>query len=139
MRVWSRSTRGTSLRSATRPSSTPPSGLDSLLRQIRKTRWVTRSLGSSRTSCWPVLPLVSPRPWLHQEGVGHRGYCPLLERKPCERAEVLPHPGPELCLQGHHQSPVRHPQGCLSHRQVCHEHCLWWFCRNPVPSLRVLP
>merc|ERR1712107_599573 len=37
-------------------------------------------------------------PWLHQEGVGHRGYCPLLERKPRQRAEVLPHPGPELCL-----------------------------------------
>merc|ERR1712200_235236 len=33
-------------------------------RQIRKARWVTRSLGSSRTSCWLVLPLVSPRPWL---------------------------------------------------------------------------
>merc|ERR1712107_359875 len=57
-------------------------------------------------------------PWLHQEGVGHRGYCPLLERKPRQRAEVLPHPGPELCLQGHHQGPVRHPQGCLSNRQV---------------------
>merc|ERR1712107_914636 len=41
---------------------------------------------------------------------GHRGYCPLLERKPRQRAEVLPHPGPELCLQGHHQGPVRHPK-----------------------------
>merc|ERR1712156_418885 len=33
-------------------------------RQIRKARWVTRSLGSSRTSCWPVWLLVSPRPLL---------------------------------------------------------------------------
>merc|ERR1712088_321754 len=35
------------------------------LQTSQQTRWVTpRSLGSLRTSCWPVWPPVSPRPWL---------------------------------------------------------------------------
>merc|ERR1712110_93266 len=40
--------------------------LDSLLQEnlCKLSRWLTRSLGSLRTSCWPVWPLVSPRPWL---------------------------------------------------------------------------
>ena len=45
---------------------------------------------------------------------GGAGLCVLLARQPGQRGALLPHPGLQLCLQGHHQGPV--PQVLLQNR-----------------------
>merc|ERR1711936_936128 len=45
----------------------------------------------------------------------------------------------QLCLQGHHQVYLCHPQDCPPVAEVRHQHCLRWCRWNHVPPLRLLP
>merc|ERR1712018_757124 len=79
------------------------------------------------------------RAGLHQEDHGQRGPLLVLARQPGQRSQVLPHAGPQLRLQGHHQGGLQHPEERQLRREVREEHPQRRLRRLHVAHLRLLP
>jgi len=66
-------------------------------------------------------------------------YPLFLFRQLGQCTALLPHPGPELRLQGHHQGHLQDRQGRISSREVRKEHLVRRYRRFPLPHVRLLP